>query len=396
MTTGYIDIGAHSARVLIPLYEDEKLCETIVHKHKLVGRGKDGFLNDKSLKVEFKQIAEDLRSKLDSSKVPPCCVAVKDAEAIAEVCDFSAAIDGKTITKSDVLFLKKSIDLECPEGYIPLHRIPLGFRFDGGDLIQDPIGQSGEILTFYVMLVAVRHRELAAYAAVLNEAGIKVQRFIYDGLAHGLAAMRETSEPTCTVFDLGANATGISIFSEGVPVHFDSIPEGMELLSRELVRQLRCSGDTAEKLMMAKGMAARGSAISYKYSDNKSDGSIDVPQFVNILRLKLNVLLQALRGEMAHCDWPEGVPSFRHKIVFTGGGRSLADLPRVSQQLLKVETMISRGAQRSDGDNAFMACLGMWYYMSGDDFGELEFVRLTKLGDGSAGGVWQWVKNIFS
>ena len=393
---GYIDIGAASARVLFPLYDGEELSETIVYKHKIIGRGRDGFLNEDSLKVEFKQIAEELRSELDSSHVPPCCVAVKDSAAISKICHFSVRLEGKTITKSDVLYLKKSINLECDDGYIPLHRIPVGFRFDDGELLEDPIGQSGDILTFYVLLVAARYGELATYAAVLNKAGIKVHRFIYDGLAHGLAAIRVTDQLTATVFDLGVNSTGVSVFSEGMPVYFGSVPEGMELLVRALVSQLRCSGATAENLIMAKGMAARGNTISYRYSDNKSDGSIDVPQFVNTLRLKLNIILQAARGIMGRCDWPEARPSYRHKIIMTGGGRGLGDLPRVSQQLLKVETVVARGSDPSDGDNAFMACLGMWLYMEGDDFGETEFVKQARLGEGSAGGLWQWLKDVFS
>ena len=396
MTIGYIDIGASGARVLIPLYEDDEHSDTIVYKRSVTGRGKEGFLNIESLKSEFKQIAEELRSELDVSNLPPCCVAVKDDEAITEMCSISVRTEGKAIAKSDVLYLQRNIDLECPDQYAPLHRIPIGFRFDGGELIEDPIGQKGDILSFYVMLIAVRRSELQSYAYFLQGAGIKIKHFIYDGLAHGLAAVRETDEPTCTVFDLGENTTGVSVFENGLPVHFGNAPNGMELLSTELVRQLRCSGDAADKLIKSKGMAARGNAITYMYSDNKTRGSVDVPRFVNILRLKLSIVLQAARGEMAESSWPESSPSYRHKIVLTGGGRSLSDLLRVSQQLLKVSTTIARGWDHSDGDNAFMACLGMWMYMEGDDFGEPEFAKVAKIGDKSAGGVWQWVKSVFS
>ncbi len=396
MTIGYIDIGANSARILIPLYEEDELSDTIVYKRNVTGRGKEGFLNGESLKSEFKQIAEELRSELDTSNLPPCCVAVKDNEAITDMCSLSVRTEGKAIAKSDVLYLKRNIDLDCPDDYVPLHRIPIGFRFDGGELIQDPVGQRGEVLSFYVMLIAVRRSELQSYAYFLQAAGVKIQHFIYDGLAHGLAAVRETNETTCTVFDLGANTTGVSIFENGLPVHFGYTPNGMDLLGIELVRQLRCSGDAADKLIMSKGMAARGNAITYLYSDNKTKGSVDVPRFVNILRLKLSIILQAARGEMANSLWPEITPSYRHKIVLTGGGRSLGDLLRVSQQLLKVSTTIARGWDRSDGDNAFMACLGMWMYMDGDNFGEPEFAKVARIGDKSAGGIWQWLKSVFS
>ena len=393
---GYVDIGATSARVFVPIYENDEIVDSVVYKHKVVGRGKEGFLNTESLGNSCKRIAESVCSELDTSSVPPCCVAVKDSAVLTDVRSLAVRIDGKAVVQSDVLYLKKSVDLTCPEGYIPLHRIPLGFRFDEGDLIADPTGQSGEILSFHVMLIAARHSELKVYSTVLNDAGIKVHRFIYDGLAHGLAAMRETEQNTCTVFDLGENTTGVSVFSEGAPVHFGFVPAGMDLLSRALMRQLRCSGDTAEKLMMTKGMAAKGNTITYRYSDNKSDGSVDVPLFVNTLSLKLNTILQAAHGIMARSTWPEKTPSYRHKIVLTGGGRSLSDLPRVSAQLLKVETIVARGSQHSNGDNTFMACIGMWLYMEGDDFGEPAFVKLRKLGKASAGGLWQWFKSIFN
>ena len=396
MTTGYIDIGAKSVRILLPIYEEGELVETIVHNDRVTGRGKEGFLNEDTLKNELKQITENLRKELDVSNLPPCCVTVKDSEAITEVRSLSVRADGKTIAKSDVLYIKRNIDLEYPDHYVALHRIPIGFRFDDGELIQDPVGQSGDVLSFYVMLIAVRHEELETYAYLMRKSGVKVHRYLYDGIAHGLAAIRETKETTCTVVDLGVNTTGLIAFEGGVPVHLGSLPYGMELLSSELVRQMKCSGDTADSLLASKGMAARGSAIKYKLSDGKSSGAFDVPQFVNMLRLKMNTILQAVRTEISNSEWPNGEPNYRQKVVFTGGGRGLSDLTRVSQQLLKVETTVARGSRHTEDDDAFMACLGMLMYMSGDDFNEAEFAKMAKISGVSSGGAWQWVKGIFS
>ena len=397
MSIGYIDIGAKSVRILLPIYEEGELVETIFHNDRVSGRGKEGFLNEEALENELKQITRNLRKELDVSNLPPCCVAVKDSEAITEVRSISVRIDGKTISKSDVLYIKRAVNLDYPDHYVALHRIPIGFRFDGGELIQDPVGHSGEVLSFYVMLVAVRHDDLQVYADLMRRSGVKVHRYVYDGIAHGLAAIREAKEGTCTVVDLGANTTGVIAFDGGVPVHMGSLPYGMELLSSELVRQMKCSGDTADSLLASKGMASRGSAITYKLSDGKSSGAFDVPQFVNMLRLKMNTILQAVRTEMGSSEWPDGEPtSYRHKIVFTGGGRGLSDLTRVSQKLLKVEAMVARGARYTEDDNAFMACLGMLMYMSGDDFNEAEFAKTAKISSVSSGGIWQWVKSVFS
>ncbi|NQY81703.1 MAG: hypothetical protein HRT36_01335 [Alphaproteobacteria bacterium] len=396
MMLGYIDIGRTLARVLVPIYNDDELIETVALNRAIPGRGKDGFYNLSALKTEFKLLAEELRSELGTPDLPYCSVAVKDSAALKEVRSISVQTNGKAIAESDILYLQKNINLEYNEGYVPLHRIPIGFRIDGGDLQQHPVGMKGDKLTFYAMIIAVRHSELKIYDSLLKEGGIGVRRYIYDGLAHGLAAIRETKEPNCTVFDLGANSTGVCVFENGHPVYLESSAVGMEILSRELKNQLRCSSETAESLKVTKGMGVRGNAIKYRLSNNKSQSSVDVPQFVNILRIQLNNVFQAARSVLEGNTWLESTPSFRHKIVLTGGGRSMSDMLPVAQQLLKVEVVVARGLQHTHGDNAFMACLGMWYYMLGDDLGEQQFIKVARIKKTSLDGFWQWLKGVFS
>lgn len=394
---GYIDVGSSSARIMIPLpAENDEEEEVIVVKRPAQGRGREGFTNFEQLKADFKLVVEEARRELGSPELPHCCVAVQDIEAITEVRSIKVNTKGKTLSDKDILFVKKNINIEDPHGYIPLHRIPIGFRVDDGDLHPNPVGMVCETLSFYVMYIAVRRIELRQYSKLMREAGVLVRRYMYDGLMHGLAAIRDQKATTATVLDLGANKTGVCVFEKGYPVFLSAGSLGMELLTRELKSQLRCSTDQAEKLKIDKGMGAKGNAIGYLLSDNKTKNSVDVPQFVNILRVQLNNVLQTAKKQLEANTWPEPSPSYYSQYIITGGGRSMSDLLRVAGTLLKADVSIARGSVHSDGDKAFMACVGMRFYVEGDDFHEAEFLKEVRVKMNTQNGIMGWLKNVFS
>ena len=402
----YLDIGSFSARSLVVTQANELghesdgaplgLLDPWVFHRKCTGRGRGGFVNMEQAKIDLLSLSNQIMRKTGQAKVPMCSVLVRDHQTLREIREIVVEMYGRSVTASDLSYLQHNISLKVPPGYYLLHGIPVGYRIDDGELLQNPLDMAANRLCFYVFIIAVTETELQNYQRLLHHAQFPVKSYHYDVLAHGVAALRTTQQKHATVLEFGAMNTHVSFWQEGKPIFMHTIPLGMDSLTVALVRRMNCTTAEAERIKHEFGLNASQRPIRHKLSDNITEAQISSADFTQILLQEMDKILQPVFDVMTSSTEERFAKNYPHTIVLTGGACRMVGLRDYVQRFTDANVMVAEGGYLIEEKEAFMGCLGL-LYLEQDDLGQSSLPQKVASGyTGRIARMWITLKEIFS
>ena len=247
-------------------------------------------------------------------------------------------VTGTEVTEEDV---QRALDMS-QNGVDLMNRsvlkvIPESFGLDLENGIKNPIGMNGKKLEVRSHIISIGSNVLANITKGVYDVGVEIMDTFPNLIAVGEATLsRRQKELGVVVLDIGASATNVAVYEEGVLIHGGVIPIGGELVTSDIALGMRISIDTAEQLKIRYGDLNFGVGESTDY-----DEEIDLSQISNVdsmivSRKFLNEIMKARYEEILHHVavelksigrdgmLPEGV-------ILTGGGsktRGITDLAR--------------------------------------------------------------------
>ena len=227
------------------------------------------------------------------------------------------AIEGAQITQKDLFRLMQQVEAENQnETRELLHVVPIGYRIDQRDTIDQPIGFSGRMLTCDYFLIDADRLYLKDVVDVCNASGLQVGRLYSEPFASASVTLPETHrQQGVALADIGGGTTDGIIFRAGRPVYAFTVNVAGKLMTSDLAIGLNIAPDDAEMVKMRFGIRPReGDTVDVV--DIKGTGKTLTPANVlQILVPRVHELCSLVARE---------IMPFRGNIgaglVLTGGG----------------------------------------------------------------------------
>lgn len=241
-----------------------------------------------------------------------------------------------------VLELAKAISFPVDRDI--LHILPQEYVIDTMTGIKDPVGMSGRRLEARVHLVTMATSAAANLAGCVEELGLTVEGFIFQGMAAAIATVDEDEKDLgVAVINIGAGTTDIAVYFEGGVRHTAVIPLGASSVTNDIAVMLQVGKDEAESIKLKYASAKASMASPELYFDLPAkDGEVkrqvsehEVSRYVEARMVEL---LQLVSREIARADIPQ--QHLTYGLVLTGGGAQLKNLASLAQETLNYRVRI--------------------------------------------------------
>lgn len=207
-----------------------------------------------------------------------------------------------------------------------LHTLPQEYVVDGQEGIKSPVGMHGVRLEVDVHIVAGTAGPLLNLRRCVQEAGVKVEGFVLQALASGLATLEAAEQShTVIVIDLGGGTTDVSVFKRGNLAHSACIPIGGEHVTADLAQILKLPTEEAENVKRKYGAAipelADPDLTLEITSSTGHTQAISAFELSRIIKPRLSEIFGLVRDEIDQALGP--VELVAQGVVLTGGASLL-------------------------------------------------------------------------
>ncbi len=248
------------------------------------------------------------------------------------------------ITKEDVrqvLELAKAISFPVDRDI--LHILPQEYVIDTMTGIKDPIGMSGRRLEARVHLVTMATSSAANLAGCVEELGLTVQGFVFQGMASAVSVVDDDEkELGVAVVNIGAGTTDITVYFDGGVRHTAVIPLGASSVTNDIAVMLQIGKEDAEAIKLKYASAKASMASPELYFDlpvkpGEIKRQISEHEVSRYVEARMVELLQLIAREISRADIHDHLT---YGLVLTGGGAKLKNLASLAEETLKLRVRI--------------------------------------------------------
>ncbi len=318
--------------------------------------------------------ALELAEKMAGERVDQVIGALSAARPESAGAAGEALVEGIEVAARDVARAVAACRPGAPgEGRELLHAQPVNFALDGVQGLADPRGMTGTRLACDVHMVTVAASPLRNFAQSVRRCDLELAGVVAAPYAAGLASLVEDERKLgAACIDLGAGATGLSIFLRGHLIHVDSARLGGDHITMDIANGLSMPTVAAERIKTLHGGAVATSLDDRELIEAPRLGDpgpedrrrISRALLIGVIRPRLEEILETARDRLREAGF-QHLPGRR--IVLTGGGAQLPGLEEIAQRILGRRARIGRplrlaGLPPSAAGPAFATAAGLAIY----------------------------------
>ena len=318
--------------------------------------------------------ALELAEKMAGERVDQVIATLSGARPESFGVTGSALVEGLEVTGRDVARAVAAARWpETPEGREVLHAQPVNFTLDDVPGLSDPRGMTGSRLACDLHVVSVATNPLRNLAQCVRRADLELAGVVAAPYEAGLSSLVEDERKLgAACVDLGAGATGISVFLRGHLIHVDSVRLGGDHITMDIANGLAMPTVAAERLKTFHGGAVATSLDDRELIEAPRLGDpgpeerrrISRTSLIGVIRPRLEEILETTRDRLKAAGF-QSLPGRR--IVLTGGGAQLPGLEETAQRILGRRARIGRplrvaGLPPNAAGPAFAAPVGLAIY----------------------------------
>lgn len=301
----------------------------------------NGFISDISkLTFLLKQLIGSLEQKI-GRRIKRVYVSAKNRDIVFRESEASLPLSergNKIITASDLSLLNaqaRSLSLKMEEDII--HDFALNYVLDDCNRVENPRGLSAHKLSVKLHLIVDKVVNIENTLRLLSQAGLETEEIVFSGLAASLAVLEDSEKQKgCVLVDIGASATELLVFKNGIPDSLDSLDYGGDDITKAVSGAFELNLALAQELKDSHGAAISNDIAESEEVIIKKDAgyypikrrlisaSIErsLTQFFSRLKEKIS-LNQSLKG-LDYC------------VVMVGGTSLLDGFLELAEQVLGV------------------------------------------------------------
>ena len=284
-------------------------------------------------------------------------------------------IDGHEVTDNDIRrVLAKAQEQVISDEYELIHTIPVDFRIDGNDGIQDPRGMHGQEMSVDIHMVTGDIGPLQNMATAIERSHLDITALCVSAYSAGLACLVEDEmDLGCTVIDIGGGVTSFAVFRNGQMIYSDAVPLGGINITNDIAKGLTTSVQDAERLKHLYGHAMA--------SDLDESELIDVPKLgedghsfnhvprsllIGILQPRIEEIFELIRAKLNDSGLGNAIG---RRVVLTGGASQIPGLKDLAQHVLDKQVRLGKpirltGLPDAVSGPAFATTAGLFTYIA--------------------------------
>jgi len=229
-----------------------------------------------------------------------------------------------------------------------LHAQPVNFALDYRSGLSDPRGQNGSRLACDMHLLTVELQAVQDIVHCVKRCDLELAGIASSAYVSGVASLVEDEQELgAACIDLGAGATGISVFMKKHMIYADSVRMGGDLISADISKGLQVPMATAERIktfyggVVATGMDDRDMIeIGADCGDWEKDRrTVSRAELIGIMRPRVEEIFEEVRARLDAAGF-EHLPS--QQIVLTGGGSQIPGLDGLAARILGPQVRLGR------------------------------------------------------
>lgn len=284
---------------------------------------------------------------------------------------------GESVSERDILdIIEQGRASAEQDGVEIIHTFPVSYTLDSTKGIQDPRQMFGERLGAELHMVTQGASITRNLSHCVARAHLNVEEFVLASHASALACLEpDEMELGVMLLDMGAGASGFSIFSGGKNVYSDVIPVGGMHVTNDIAKGLSTTLAHAERLK-----TLHGSCISTPNDDHvmisapmlgedaESDEGNVMPRsmLVGIIRPRMEEVFEMIRGRLEASGMES---SAGRRVVLTGGASQLIGVRELASRVLGRQVRLAKpkpipGLADAVSGPAFSASLGMLRFVT--------------------------------
>lgn len=333
-----IDIASDTIRILVSEYYQNEYRTLAVSSVRSKGI-KNGLISDANLVVERLRLAlEDIQTRINIPiKKAIITIPSNEAECTLVHGNVPIANDEKMVTIKDILRAENSVINDVMPNMELVNITPIDFTiYENGseiETIKDPRNKICDRLGIRAMMVCVPKTVVAAFAKVVEEAGVEVVDVILSPIADFEEIQTEDlKEGVTAVVSIGKDNTTISMFNKGIITNTSVINEGSKVIDDDISYIYYTSKKTARKTKENFGVAHPRYANkieTYEVRDiNGKLISINQYELSEIINKRLSHILNVAKNEL------KVLTNKQIRYIMVLGG--ITDIPGVSFVLEEV------------------------------------------------------------
>ena len=265
----------------------------------------------------------------------------------------------------------------CPEPPLEddreiLHALPVNFTLDRQSFLADPRGMAGERLAVDMHVLSVSGPPLRNLARCVRRCDLELAGVVTAPYAAALSSLVEDEQELgAACLDMGAGATGVSIFLRRQLIFADAARVGGMHVTRDVAEAFAVDAGLAERLK-----TVHGGVVATGLDDRElisappigapegHDRRISRAALIGVIRPRVEEILEEARALLEAAGFDQ-LPSRR--IVLTGGASQLPGLEDLARRVLGQRVRVGRplrisGLPGSAAGPEFSAAVGLAAY----------------------------------
>ena len=223
------------------------------------GTGVHGVNDVREFQRTLRELVDRVERRAKRGAVDEVLIAIQSRNLVSHHARGDARISGGAVSDRDVL--KALSRCARPPGGSQraiLHAFPVQYSVDDRDGILDPRGLAGDSIIADIIWITVDRPALEELSRCAEACGLKPAGFVAAPYAAGFACADDRRAGTgYACVDLGASATGISIFLRGRCIHCSALPIGGSTVSARIAHVLNLDLEDAERARRGTGPGAK-------------------------------------------------------------------------------------------------------------------------------------------
>ncbi len=309
----------------------------------------------------------------------------------------------RPINETDInKVLEKGLSKINTEGLELIHCLPTQYRLNNSEAIKDPRNIYAESLCVDILLGTVPQIVFKNINTVLENAHLEMVSSAFSAYASSLSCIaEEEKELGATVIDIGGGTTSITIFKNGYPVYFTSIPVGGTNITNDIAYGLTTSFAHAERLKTLHGcafltMEDKNELINVYPIGQEDDSSIRQvakEELISIIAPRVEEIFELINQKLSEQGLKE-ISS--HRVILTGGSSQLAGISEVAQLILDKQIRLGKpqnifSLPERLRTPEFSTCVGLLMFAM--SYSEKKPTKtVTKISGNSISSIISWLK----
>ena len=224
--------------------------------------------------------------------------------------------------------------------YDVIHVLPMFFKVDDSQSIDNPSGMNGARLEVSVYIVKAKKTVLTNIKSAMKATGLEVTNFVLNGYSSAVSVLDEEQKRFGTgVIDIGGSTTDFVCFKGKSILYNDFIPVGSSNITNDLSVMLHTPPNAAEMLKIKYGnllKSYRDDELAIKkvktpiIGDEQNTKEIDLDTAQTIIHARVEEILVLIKEKINNSGISESMGA---GLVITGGMSQLVGIKELASKV---------------------------------------------------------------